>query len=31
MASQTDDPLVPDLGAGTLDRALELVRFLRTH
>ena len=31
MASQTDDPLVPNFGAGTLDRALELVRFLRTH
>jgi len=31
MASHTDDPLVPDLGAGTLDRALELVRFLRAH
>jgi len=31
MASDTNDPLAPDFGAGALDRALELVRFLRVH
>jgi len=31
MTSDTDDPLAHDFGAGTLDRALEIVRFLRIH
>jgi len=31
MSSDDNKPDVPDLGAGTMDRALELVRFLRVE